>query len=286
MRHSPIAMSSTPTTTCSSSSGRSATRGSALPCSPVNPLGVQEDGTITEGLSMSRGATCANCPFGVNQQTGPPPTDLTPDFVYESKGHLTPFGYEVVVRIPFRSVKYQSIDPQDWGINIIRLVQHSGHSDSWFPAKLADASFLGQAGTLTGLTGLSSGLVLDLNPFVTQKAQGGRNWDAAGAWQYGVERPQFGSERALGNATNNLTLNGTYRPDFAEVESDATQLSFDPRNAISYPEKRPFFLDGLEQFNTPNNLIYTRAPSRGADRRGKAHRKNRRCVHRVSRRRG
>ncbi len=223
----------------------------------VNPLGVQEDGTITEGLSMSRGTTCASCPFGVNQQTGPPPTDLTPDFVYESKGHLTPFGYEVVVRIPFRSVKYQSVDPQDWGINVIRLVQHSGHSDSWYPAKLADASFLGQAGTLTGLTGLQRGLVLDLNPFVTQKAQGAGT-GAAGAWQYGVERPQFGANVRWG-ITNNLTLNGTYRPDFAEVESDATQLSFDPRNAISYPEKRPFFLDGLEQFNTPNNLIYTRA---------------------------
>jgi len=223
----------------------------------VNPLGVQEDGTITEGLAMSRGAACATCPFGISQQTGPPPTDLTPDFVYESKGRVTSFGYEVVVRIPFRSVKLQSADPQDWGINIIRVVQHSGHSDSWYPAKLAAASFLGQAGTLAGLTRLDRGLVLDLNPFVTQKALGSAAAAPAPGWNYGVERPQFGSNVRWG-VTNNLTLNGTWRPDFAEVESDATQLSLDPRNAVSYPEKRPFFLDGLEQFNTPNNLIYTR----------------------------
>ena len=223
----------------------------------VNPLGVQEDGTITEGLAMSRGAGCTNCPFGVSQQTGPPPTDLTPDFVYDSKGHVTDFGYEVVVRIPFRSVKMQSADPQTWGINVIRVVQHSGHSDSWYPAKLTAASFLGQSGTLEGLTGLDRGLVLDVNPFVTEKAIGGATAGAAAGWRYGVERPQFGTNVRWG-VTNNLTLNGTYRPDFAEVESDATQLVFDPRNAVSYPEKRPFFLDGLEQFSTPSNLIYTR----------------------------
>jgi hypothetical protein len=223
----------------------------------VNPLGVQEDGTITEGLAMSRGAACATCPFGMSQQTGPPPTDLTPDFVYESKGHVTAFGYEVVVRIPFRSVKLPSADPQDWGINIIRVVQHSGHSDSWYPAKFAAASFLGQSGTLVGLTRLDRGLVLDLNPFVTQKATGAPPTGAAHGWQYGVQRPQLGTNVRWG-VTNNLTLNGTYRPDFAEVESDATQLVIDPRNAVSYPEKRPFFLDGAEQFSTPNNLIYTR----------------------------
>jgi hypothetical protein len=72
-----------------------------------------------------------------------------------------------------------------------------------------------------------------------------------------VERPQFGANVRWG-VKNNLTLDATYRPDFAEVESDATQVQSDPRVAIYYPEKRPFFLEGLEQFNTPNTLIYTR----------------------------
>jgi hypothetical protein len=58
--------------------------------------------------------------------------------------------------------------------------------------------------------------------------------------------------------TNNLTLNGTANPDFSQVESDAQQFVFDPRNELFFQEKRPFFLDGIEQFSTPNNLIYTR----------------------------
>ena len=229
----------------------------------VNPLGMQADGTITEGIITSGS-------FGLNTTTGPPPTDLSPDFVWDSKGHLTPFGFEVVVRIPFRSIKFPSKKIQDWGFNVTRRVQHSGHSDSWYPARIEAASYLGQTGALVGFTGLSSGLVLDLNPIVTEKVIGDSG--VPGPWRYGVNRPQFGGNVRWG-ITNNLTFTGTYRPDFAEVESDATKIIIDPRNAVSYPEKRPFFLEGLEQFSVPNNLIYTRqisAPIGAAKFTGKA----------------
>ena len=58
--------------------------------------------------------------------------------------------------------------------------------------------------------------------------------------------------------TENLTLNSTIHPDFSQVEADAGQLIIDPRAALFFAEKRPFFLDGAEQFNTPSQLIYTR----------------------------
>jgi hypothetical protein len=47
-------------------------------------------------------------------------------------------------------------------------------------------------------------------------------------------------------------------PDFSQIESDAGQFVFDPRQALFFAEKRPFFLDGIEQFATPHSLIYTR----------------------------
>jgi hypothetical protein len=217
----------------------------------VNPLGVQEDGTITEGVGKTIGST------GISTGTGPDSTDLSSDFVYASKGQLTAFGYQVEIRIPFRSIKFPSQSPQDWGINIVRKVQHSGHIDSWYPAKLAASSYLDEAGTLVGLHNLDAGLVLDINPIVTEQAIGVPTARTPPGWDYDVGRPQFGGNVRWG-ITPSLLLNGTYRPDFAEVESDATQIVFDPRVAVQYPEKRPFFLDGLEQFNTPNNLIYTR----------------------------
>ncbi|MGE3189371.1 MAG: DUF5916 domain-containing protein, partial [Vicinamibacterales bacterium] len=129
-----------------------------------------------------------------------------------------------------------------------------GVEDSWTPAKRDGASFLAQAGTLRGLHGLSRGLVLDLNPVATSKIDGA---GGAGGWRYDASRPEVGLNVRWG-VTANLTLNGAVNPDFSQVEADAGQVTFDPRQALFFAEKRPFFLDGIEQFSTPNNLIYTR----------------------------
>jgi Domain of unknown function (DUF5916) len=215
----------------------------------VNPFGVQMDGTIVEsGQSQSAGWT--------RTLSGRVAPDLSQDFVFTSQGHLTPWGYEVELRIPFRSLKYQSAATQSWALNVVRDVQHSGFEDSWAPARRSAASFLAQSGTIDGLTGLARGLVLDLNPVVTEKITGAPAVGRSG-WTYAHASPAVGGNLRWG-VTNNLTLNGTVKPDFAEVESDAEQVVLDPRDALYYPEKRPFFLDGLDQFGVPNNLIYTR----------------------------
>jgi hypothetical protein len=213
----------------------------------VNPLGVQMDGTIVEaGQSLGGGWTPA-----LSGRVAP---DLSQDFVFTSKGRLTSYGYEVEMEIPFKSIKYQSADVQSWDINVVREVQHSGYEDSWAPARRSNASFLSQGGVIDSLWGFDRGLVLDVNPVVTRKATG---TPTPRGWSYTHPRPQFGANVRWG-MTSNLTLNGTVRPDFAEVESDAGQFVIDPRLALYFPEKRPFFLDGLEQFSVPHSLIYTR----------------------------
>ncbi len=213
----------------------------------VNPFGVQMDGTIVEqGQSLVGGLTPT--------LAGRVGSDLSQDFVFSSKGRLSAYGYEVEIRIPLKSLKYQSADEQSWDINVVRKVQHSGTEDSWVPAKRSNASFLAQSGTLDGLTGFARGLVLDVNPSVTQKITGA---PGPSGWRYGHSRPQLGGSVKWGIA-NTLTLNGAVHPDFAEVEADAGQVVFDPRQAVFFPEKRPFFLEGLDQFNTPHRLIYTR----------------------------
>src|SRR4030095_8974981 len=105
------------------------------------------------------------------------------------------------------------------------------------------------------LTELKRGLVLDLTPEVTGAVDGPPSTDEGG--DNSTDRPEPGTTARWG-LTSNLTLNGTANPDFSQIEADASQFTFDPRSAIFYPEKRPFFLDGLEQFTTPNRLIYTR----------------------------
>ncbi|NNE68805.1 MAG: hypothetical protein HKN29_00425, partial [Rhodothermales bacterium] len=100
---------------------------------------------------------------------------------------------------------------------------------------------------------LRRGLVLDISPEVTgsvNRAAGDSPWEDEVRDPLGVN--------VRWGVTNNLTLNGTVNPDFSQVEADVAQISFDPRRALFFPEKRPFFLDGIELFQSPTNLIYTR----------------------------
>ena len=212
----------------------------------VNPLGVQADGIRSEGSMSAAGGRSATGRFEN--------VDMNPDFVYESKGRVTDFGYEVEMFIPFKSLRFQSGEPQDWAINVIRRVQHSGYEDTWVPARRANASFLTQSGTLRGLQGLRRGLVLDLNPFATGRLDGAPATD--GGWSYDAT-PEIGANVRWG-ITSNLTLDGTVNPDFSQVEADVGVITVNERFAVYYPEKRPFFLEGLEQFDTPNQLIYMR----------------------------
>jgi hypothetical protein len=177
-------------------------------------------------------------------------------------------GYEVEIRIPFKSLRYQESAVQDWGIHILRRVQHSGFQDSWAPAVRANANFLAQSGTLTGLTEMRRGLVLEMTPTATARLDGARATD--NRWEYHGATEVGGDVRW--GIRQNLTLNGIVNPDFSQVEADIGQVTLNERFALFYPEKRPFFLDGIELFDTPNQLIYTRrisAPVVGAKVAGK-----------------
>jgi hypothetical protein len=115
---------------------------------------------------------------------------------------------EIEVRIPFKSLRYPSVARQDWGLHVVRRIQANGSEDSWVPARRDAASFLAQAAVLEGLTDLRRGLVLDLNPVVTGKAEGEPREDG---WRYDTGRPEFGFNLRWG-VTPNLTLNGTATP--------------------------------------------------------------------------
>jgi hypothetical protein len=220
----------------------------------VNPLGVQQDGT--RGATFAGGAGGASATGGGFRNINPldGSVDLNPDYVFESRGRLVPGGYEVEIRIPFKSLRYQDAAVQSWGIHVLRRVQHTGFQDTWAPAVRANANFLAQSGTLEGLRDMHRGLVLEAAPTVTARLDGSPR---AGRDRVYKGESEFGGDARWG-IRQNLTLNATINPDFSQVEADVGQVLLNERFALFYPEKRPFFLDGLELFDTPNQLIYTR----------------------------
>lgn len=212
----------------------------------VNPLGVQADGTKNETGGFIPGSNVM-----------PGQNDLSADFIWQSKGQVTESGYEVEVRIPFSSMRYPTSSVQRWGVQIDRHVQHSGYEETWTPAKRASASFISQAGFLTGLTGMRHGEIVELNPELTNTVNGTPCCSPTQRdWSYD-SNPQLGGNVRWTRGSN-FVLNGTVKPDFSQVEADATQVAADERFALFYAEKRPFFVEGADQFNVPNTLVYTR----------------------------
>lgn len=207
----------------------------------VNGLGVQEDGLRSET------GTSAGQLFGGQD-------DLNVDYLWYSKGRRTEQGYEVEVRIPFKSLQMNGTGPQEWGFNAVRYVMRSNYQDTWTDVRRANASFLAQEGTFSGLQDLQRGVVFQAQPFVTSSWTGVRATD--GSFQREEIEPSAGLNLQL--ATSAMAFDGTVNPDFSQVESDAGLITVNERFALFIPEKRPFFLKDIDLFSTPNQLIYTR----------------------------
>ncbi|MDE2753688.1 MAG: DUF5916 domain-containing protein [Gemmatimonadota bacterium] len=224
----------------------------------VNPLGVQQDGLWVVGGG------------GRRERRMGPPIDWNPDFVWDSQGQVHDWGYSVEVKLPLKSIKFKEADVQDWGLQVERRIARNGYSESWAPVTANVANRMEQFGRLTGLAGLDAGLFLEINPVQTFSQQG--VYDAeAGAMQRGGIDGDFGLNLTYG-ITSNLTLDGTYNPDFSQVEADAGQIRVNERFALFLREKRPFFLEGTEIFRLPQQLVYTRSiinPVGGAKIQGK-----------------
>jgi hypothetical protein len=208
----------------------------------VNPLGVQSDGVRSEGA-------------GQVSSLIPGSTDLNPDFIWESKGRITDQGYTVEIRIPFKSLRYPSGEPQSWGFNVTRVVQRTGYTDTWTDVRRANASFIGQEGAIGGIHDLKRGVLVEAQPFVTATANGTRD-QVTGRFDRESVNPDAGVNLRLGFTS--YALDATVNPDFSQVESDAGQVTVNERFALFFPEKRPFFLEGIELFGSPNTLVYTR----------------------------
>ena len=217
----------------------------------VNPLGIQQDGVLSES-----GFNAGNLKQdgGALRQAGGS-TDKNPDYVFDSKGRITDEGYVVEIRIPFKSLRYAGNGPQRWGLNVLRTVQRTGYLDTWTDARRAGESFLAQAGAIDGVHDLRRGIVTEIQPVLTTAIDGTRS--AIGA-PLVRGRADINPGVNVRFSTTNMTVDATVNPDFSQIESDASQVTVNERFALFFPEKRPFFLEGIELFAAPNQLVYSR----------------------------
>jgi len=185
--------------------------------------------------------------------------DASPDFFWESATRITAHGWTLEMRIPFSSLRYKNVDPQTWGILLYRNFPRDHHYQ-FFSARMPRGGncFVCRSNTLVGMERLPGGGHLVAAPYVSATADAHPRDGVTGApLQEDGAKPHVGIDvKYTPNADNAIDL--TVKPDFSQVESDTAQISANERFALFFPEKRPFFLEGADLFQTPIQAVYTR----------------------------
>jgi len=218
----------------------------------VNPMGVQMDLVVDD--------------LGVGE-------DSSWDAIWDSAGRLTEEGYLVEMAIPYTSLRFQrGASEQTWGVDLVRVYPRDRRY--LFAMSTRDRNvncYLCQVSKLVGFEGATPGRNIEITPTVT--AQRTDEIDSFPDGKLGSGDPRYeGGVTAKWGITPNLTMAGAVNPDFSQVEADAAQLNVNEQFALFFPEKRPFFLEGADFFETPLSAVYTRTvadPEWGAKLTGK-----------------
>ena len=172
------------------------------------------------------------------------------DAVWDVKAKRLADGWSAELRIPFKTLRFESGPDRLWGINFARRVRRKNELDYWSPVPRSYSIYRASlGGDLAGLPDVSQGRNLRIKPFAlagATRATGGSRFDKDGSvgfdLKYGV--------------TPALTLDLTVRPDFAQAEADEQQVNL-TQFSLFYPEKREFFLENSGVFyfgDIPRNV--------------------------------
>jgi hypothetical protein len=152
-------------------------------------------------------------------------------------------------------------------LHLQRRIKHKNNEqNSWMPIARDQNGLLIQAGQITGIEDISTEHNLEIVPSLTVSESGRR----VSALPFGVSAPNdpgrfvnqpLNFDPGLSikyGLTPNITLDFTVNPDFAQVEADQTVITANQRFPLFFEERRPFFLEGIEIFQTPLQPVHTR----------------------------
>lgn len=202
----------------------------------VNPFGVELDGILTDD------------------------PDFKWDAVWDAAARREAGAWTAEIAVPFRAMRFPAHATRPWRLWMRREITAWNEVGTWPLYRAGEAGrVMLQAGDLTGLEGVHGGGALTIEPYVFGSVSGVRDvlpggdlseWSSDHQHEEGVD--------VQSGVTSSLALNATYNPDFSQIEADALQINLNRRFPLQFPEKRPFFLEGGENFKTPLDLIYTR----------------------------
>jgi len=187
--------------------------------------------------------------------------DLSWDAVWTSEARVDAKGYTVEMAIPFKSLRFQDREEKVWGLTIGRNLPRNGEIIIWPEYSRSVPGLLSQSAQILVRGDVEKGGNLEVMPVATSLKREGKAFDI---------QPGANIKYGVNSA---FTLDFALNPDFSQIEADAPQIDVNLRYALRYPEKRPFFLEGMEIFKYPEiEMVYTRRivdPLLGAKASGK-----------------
>ena len=206
----------------------------------VNPAGVQMD-------------------LALNELASDEEEDAAWDAIWSSAGKIDERGYVVEIAIPFSSLRFQRAEgEQTWGLTPFRSYPRSRrHQIMGTTVDPDDNCLLCQIPKVTGFAGATPGRNLEFDPTLTGHRTDVRQGFPDGSMEAGDPEADLGLTARWG-ITPNLTFSGAVNPDFSQVEADAAQLDVNTQFALFFPEKRPFFMEGADYFDTYLSVVHTR----------------------------
>jgi len=185
--------------------------------------------------------------------------DYNWDMICDTAARIMEWGYGVEIAIPFSSLRFQRTPGvQVWGLNAVRGYPRELNHQIWTrPYDRGNNCRVCQYLKIKGFEGASPGRNIELDPTLTASRTDERAAFPEGGLSLRDQNAEAGLTARWG-ITPNLVLSSTVNPDFSQVEADAAQLDINQPFALFYPERRPFFTEGLDFFRSPLSVIYTR----------------------------
>lgn len=204
----------------------------------VNPNGAQYDATFNGGSEFEYSKKSVNSSW---------------DGIWYVSSKITDTGWSCEIMIPFKTLRFPSNEAQIWGINFMRCIRRKNEEVLWRGWSRDDGiRQLSRAGTLSIPYHLEKNYQLDVKPYTLYGLESEHGGESDDLFKYGLD--------ARIGLTSNSTLTMTTKTDFAQIESDREVINL-TRFSITYPEKRDFFLENAETFESSHygtQLFYSR----------------------------
>jgi hypothetical protein len=180
--------------------------------------------------------------------------ELLWDGVWHTAGKITPQGWTSEIFVPWSTIRFESRDEYTFGVNVGRWVNETGELDVLSPIPQGLPGRISWALDYKGVKGIEPGLNLELRPFISSRIAARRPEDTLDHSTPFLPNGGFDVKYGL---RGNLTLDVAVNPDFGQAEVDPAVLNLGPFE-VFFPERRQFFLESKEIFETRFQLFYSR----------------------------